>query len=857
VSELRETANAARQRLAAGQQALTTAWRRKNQGTALLEGRAALVDGVLQEVWAALGMPASCALVAVGGYGHGQLYPGSDVDLLILMPDEEHTAATSNTAPQLEQLIGLLWDIGLDIGHSVRSVNQCLDEAERDITVQTSLLEARYLAGSRALYEDFEQSYNAAMQPALFFKAKQLEQAERYARFNDTPYSLEPNCKESPGGLRDLQVIQWVARAAGIGDDCKSLAKAGLITLPEVRQFERADRLLCDLRIELHLLAGRREDRLLFDHQEKLAAAMGIAATTAKRASEALMQHYYRNAKLVTQLNSLVMQVLADRLLPARQGPPIVIDNHFQMVREQIDVRAEDVFQRHPRAILECFLLQMQRSEIKGMTPRTLRALWRAQAGIDAAFRRDPANRELFLKLFQQQHLIHPMRRMNQFDILGRYLPAFGRIVGQMQHDLFHVYTVDQHILQVMRNLRRFAMPECAHEFPFCSRLMAGFDKRWLLYIAALFHDIAKGRGGDHSQLGKKDAARFCRDHGITGDDAELVIFLVEQHLAMSQVAQKQDLADSEVVLAFAARVGNIRRLTALYLLTVADIRGTSPKVWNAWKGKLLEDLFRMTASVLKGTAVLQLSGVAERQEEARRILRYHGLRPDVELELWSQLDTGYFMRHAAEEIAWHTRTLYHCPDSPKPVVRARLNPMGDGLQVMVYTPDQTLLFARLCGFFARLGYSIVDAKIHTTRHGYALDSFVVFAFDSIQNYRDMIALIEHDIAEQLERQPPLPATLSGRLSRLVRHFPVTPEIEIRADERGSHYLMSISAADRPGLLYAIARVLGQHGITLHTAKIATLGERVEDVFLISGKELAQTATLIRLEQDLLKALQV
>ncbi|MDP2132334.1 MAG: [protein-PII] uridylyltransferase, partial [Sulfuritalea sp.] len=556
------------------------------------------------------------------------------------------------------------------------------------------------------------------MQPALFFKAKQLEQAERYARFNDTPYSLEPNCKESPGGLRDLQVIQWVARAAGIGDDWKSLARAGLITASEVRQFERADRLLCDLRIELHLLAGRREDRLLFDHQEKLAAAMGIAATAARRASEALMQHYYRNAKLVTQLNSLVMQVLADRLLPARQGPPIVIDNHFQMVREQIDVRDEDVFQRHPRAILECFLLQMQRSEIKGMTPRTLRALWRAQAGIDAAFRRDPANRTLFLKLFQQQHLIHPMRRMNQFDILGRYLPAFGRIVGQMQHDLFHVYTVDQHILQVMRNLRRFAMSECAHEFPFCSRLMAGFDKRWLLYIAALFHDIAKGRGGDHSQLGKKDAARFCRDHGITGDDAELVVFLVEQHLIMSQVAQKQDLADSEVVLAFAARVGNIRRLTALYLLTVADIRGTSPKVWNAWKGKLLEDLFRMTASVLKGTAVLQLSGVAERQEEARRILRYHGLRPDVELDLWNQLDTGYFMRHAAEEIAWHTRTLYHCPNSPRPVVRARLNPMGDGLQVMVYAPDQALLFARLCGFFARLGYNIVDAKIHTTRHG-------------------------------------------------------------------------------------------------------------------------------------------
>jgi [protein-PII] uridylyltransferase len=691
----------------------------------------------------------------------------------------------------------------------------------------------------------------------VFFRAKQLEQAERYARFNDTPYSLEPNCKESPGGRRDLQVIRWVARAAGIGEDWKALAKAKLITTSEVRQLESADQFLRDLRIELHLLTGRREDRLLFDHQEKLAAAMGVHPTDAKRASEVLMQRYYQNAKLVTQLNSLVMQVLSGRLLPAREGPPIIIDAHFQMVREQLDVRTEDVFQRHPRAILECFLLQMQRSELKGMTPRTLRALWRAQDRVDAAFRRDPENRALFLKLFQQNHLIHPLRRMNQYDILGRYLPAFGQIVGQMQHDLFHVYTVDQHILQVMRNLRRFAMPEFAHEYPFCSRLMAGFEKRWLLYVAALFHDIAKGRGGDHSQLGKKDAARFCRDHGVSEEDTALVVFLVEHHLTMSQVAQKQDLADPDVILAFARKVGDIRRLTALYLLTVADIRGTSPKVWNAWKGKLLEDLFRMTAGVLKGTAVLQLTGVSERQEEARGILRYHGLRPDVELELWSQLDTGYFMRHTAEEIAWHTRTLYHRPSSPEPVVRARLNPMGDGLQVMVYAKDQPLLFARLCGFFARLGYSIVDAKIHTTRHGYALDSFVVFAFDSTLAYRDMIGLIEHDITEQLTQQPPLPAGFGGRLSRLVRHFPVTPEVDIRADERGNQYLMAISAADRPGLLYAIARVLSQHGITLHTAKIATLGERVEDVFLISGRELAQTATLVRLEQDLLTVLQV
>ena len=857
MSDLRQLAATARQRLVAGQQQLAAAWREQRDSEAMLGGRAALVDTVLQDVWHALALPPECALAAVGGYGRGQLYPASDVDLLILIPDDGHAAQDSTVAAQLEQLIGLLWDIGLDIGHSVRSTGQCLDEGERDITVKTALLEARYLAGSRALYDEFEQSCNAALEPAAFLTAKHLEQAERYAKFHDTPYSLEPNCKESPGGGRDLQAIQWVARAAGIGDDWKALARAGLISAPEVRQFERADRFLAELRIELHLLNGRREDRLLFDHQEKLAVAMGMGPTETKRASEVLMQRYYQNAKLVTQLNALVMQVLADRLLAVNAGPPIVIDAHFQMVRDMLDVRDEEVFQRHPRAILQCFLLQMQRSEIKGMTPRTQRALWRSQSRIDAAFRRDPENRALFLKLFQQKHLTHPMRRMNQYDILGRYLPAFGRIVGQMQHDLFHVYTVDQHILQVMGNLRRFVMPEFAHEYPFCSRLIVGFDKRWLLYVGARFHDIAKGRGGDHSQLGKKDAARFCKDHGITGEDAELVVFLVEQHLTMSQVAQKQDLADPDVILAFAARVGNMRQLTALYLLTVADIRGTSPKVWNAWKGKLLEDLFRMTAGVLKGSSVLQLTGVAERQEEARRILRYHGLRPDIEVELWSQLDTGYFMRHAADEIAWHTRTLYHRPSGAEPVVRARLNPMGEGLQVMVYVPDQPLLFARLCGFFARLGYSIVDAKIHTTRHGYALDSFVVFAFDATQSYRDMIGLIEHDIAEQLTRLPPLPTTFGGRLSRQVKHFPVTPEVDIRADERGSQYLLSLTAADRPGLLYGVARVLGEHSITLHTAKISTLGERVEDSFLISGRELAHTATLVKLEQDLLGVLQV
>ncbi|MCX7170230.1 MAG: [protein-PII] uridylyltransferase, partial [Proteobacteria bacterium] len=688
-------------------------------------------------------------------------------------------------------------------------------------------------------------------------KAKQLEQEERYARHNDTAYSLEPNCKESPGGLRDLQSILWIARAAAQGGTWREMARNGLMPHAEALQLERVENFLRHVRIRLHYLARRREEKLIFDYQEALAQAFGIERSETKRASELLMQRYYLNAKHITQLNTILLQNLGERIFPGYRAAPIFIDEHFQMDREMLDVRSEDIFEQHPPAILKSFLLLQQRSELKGMTARTLRALWRARGRIDAAFRREPANRALFLSLFQQKRLVHELRRMNQYDILGRYLPAFGKVVGQMQHDLFHVYTVDQHILQVVRNLRRFTMPEFAHEYPLCSRLIAGFERHWLLYLAALFHDIAKGRGGDHSRLAVADARRFCKEHGISAEDTDLVAFLVEHHLTLSAVAQKQDLADPEVIRQFAAVVTTERRLIGLYLLTVADIRGTSPKVWNAWKGKLLEDLYAITRRLLSGSTPQQALGLAGRQEEARGILRFHGLRPGIEEAFWEQLDTVYFMRHAAEEIAWHTRVLYHRPVATEPVVKARINQIGEGLQVMVYVPDQPELFARLCGVFARLGYSIADAKIHTTRHGYALDSFVLLDPGQHLLYRDMAALLEHDLVEHLIKRPALEAPASGRLSRQVKHFPITPEISIRPDEKGEYYVMSVMAADRPGLLYSIALVLSRHGVDLHTAKIATLGERVEDTFLISGKELSKTATLVKLEQELLEVLQV
>jgi [protein-PII] uridylyltransferase len=811
------------------------------------------VDAALTSAWLSFRMPPQTALVAVGGYGRGELFPHSDVDVLILLD----STADTELQGKLEELVQLFWDIGLEIGHSIRTVEECLAESAADITVQTSLLEARLVTGDRKLFHVLQERCNAAINPQAFFQAKTLEMRQRHAKYEDTPYSLEPNCKESPGGLRDLQVILWVAKAAGLGGSWRKLAERGLITPTEARQLTQKERAFKDIRIRLHIHAGRREDRLVFDVQTPIAETFGFKTTDTRRASEYLMQHYYWAAKAVTQLNTILLQNIEAQLFP-QQGEPQRINAHFNEINGLIDVARDDTFAVTPSAMLEVFLLLAQHSELKGMTARTLRALWHERFKIDRKFRLDPANRALFLQIIQApQGITHALRGMNQTSILGRYLPNFRRIIGQMQHDLFHVYTVDQHILMVVRNVRRFTMTEHAHEYPFCSQLMANFARPWLLYIAALFHDIAKGRGGDHSQLGMADARRFCKEHGLTKEDTQLVVFLVEHHLTMSQVAQKQDLSDPDVIRHFANIVGDERHLTALYLLTVADIRGTSPKVWNAWKGKLLEDLYRMALRVLGGEDSSVEHELKNRQEIALKTLRLYGLPDSAHQRLWEQLDVAYFLRHDAADIAWQTRSLCNKVDSAKPVVKCRLAPIGEGVQVAVYVKDQPDLFARICSYFDRKNFSILDAKIHTTRHGYALDTFLITEPAFANSYRDIISLIEHELTQLLESHAPLPAPCKGRLSRLSRTFPVTPTVDLRPDERGQYYLLSISANDRNGLLYSIANVLAKYRVNLHTAKIMTLGERVEDVFLVDGSVLNHARSQIQLETDLLEALRV
>lgn len=851
---LRAVATAVRKRISEGRVRLRDHFENRAEPARLLSENALLVDDALRELWQAAQLPAGTTLVAVGGYGRGQLYPNSDVDVLILLREEP----CRETRQLIEGLIGVFWDIGLEIGHSVRTIEECIEESALDVTVQTNLLEARWLAGEKSLLEEMLRKHREALKLPAFLIAKRAEQEQRYNRFNDTPFALEPNCKEGPGGLRDLQTLVWIALAADLGASWEALTAQGLITHEECNELNKSERFLQTVRIRLHHITRRREDRLLFDHQEALARALGIGATSTRRASEVMMQRYYLVAKKITQLNALLLQNLASRILPAGLDTPIPIDERFCKRQNLLDVVDDRLFAKTPSAILDAFLILEQHDDLKGMTARTLRALWQSRGLVDSAFRRDPANRQRFLALFQQpQGITHAFRWMNQYGILGRYLPAFGQIVGQMQHDLFHVYTVDQHILQVMRNLRRMTMDEHAHEYPLCTRLITAMDRHWLLYIAALFHDIAKGRGGDHSKLGMADARNFCVEHGLSEEDTDLVEWLVEQHLTMSQIAQKSDLSDASVIERFAALVKTERRLVALYLLTHADIRGTSPKVWNGWKAKLLEDLFLTTQRLLRGDTPAQAKGLAERLDEARVRLRFFGLVEGVERSFWDELDTVYFMRHEIDELVWHTRMLYYRPSGEEAVVKARPSQIERGLQVMVYARDTQDLFVRLCAFFSRHGLSILDAKIHTTRHGYALDSFVLLDPGGEDNYREMVPLIEHDLGERLRQNAPIDKPGSGRLSRQVRHFPITPEVSIRPDERGQHYILSVAAADRPGLLFEIASVLTAHHVNLHTAKIATLGERAEDTFLISGPDLAATSAIVKLEGALLAKLQI
>lgn len=843
-----------RQALIDGRARLKADYQKRPQPDRNLRAHTALVDRIITQIASDIELSADIALVAVGGYGRGFLFPASDVDILVLLPDAAPITTTSGTpSAVIEAFVGLLWDIGLEPAISVRTLSECLEEAARDITVDTSMLEARWLWGNRTLADELTRQLNARRSLPAFLQDKIEEQRRRHARHNDIALNLEPNIKESPGGLRDLQTVLWIARAANLGGnamtDWRALAKAELITAAEATLISKHRRVLIDLRIRLHYLASRREDRLVFDYQTTLAEQLKLKPTRMKIASEVLMRRYYLSAKIIWQLNSILLANLSERIMRKKRDVVRKIDDHFELINGNIAAVDLGIFERDPRTIFRAFLALQRTEEAEFFSAETLRAIWREAPNIGPAFREDRAVAETFLEILQSQRLTFSMRRLSRYGILGRYIPAFGRIVGQMQHDLFHVYTVDEHILMVLRNMRRLVLPRFKHEFPFCHELADAFDGKHLLYLACLFHDIAKGRGGDHSALGSGDARRFCRQLGLSPANVELVAWLVETHLVMSATAQKQDISDPEVISQFAAKVGNERRLTALYLLTVADIRGTSPHVWNGWKAKLLEELFRSTRRLLRGD-----SAVNQHWLEFKRQDTLAQLKTTEEPPLWSKVNDRYFQRFDVDDLTWHAEAIGANVAPASAQIFVREDESASLYEVLVMTRDESGVFARMTHAFERMQYDILSARIYTTTNGYALDSFLLLPKSRTRPPQEtVISVVKKELQIALATTE-IAVPTRARAARQAKHFPLTPEVAIRHSRVAPYFELSITCADRPGLLSAIARALHQANINLHDARITTLGNRAEDVFIVEHPQLAEPAFAASLRDALVAA---
>jgi [protein-PII] uridylyltransferase len=808
----------------------------------LLQARSWLVDQVLQRVWRVImaGQTDNAALVAVGGYGRSELMPGSDIDLLMLLPEADHPDL--NVA--LEQLLVFLWDIGLEVGHSVRTVGDCIEQSLADVTVITNLMESRLLAGDPGLYRRMQ----AAVSPDRiwnsrdFFKAKHSEQLQRHHKYHDTAYKLEPNVKESPGGLRDIQVISWVAnRHFGTGS-LEELVEHGFLTASEYDALVEGRNFLWEVRFALHTLTGRGEDRLLFDYQRTLASQFGHRDDDQRLGVEAFMKRYYQAIMKLSRLNEMLLQLFEEELLyPGGSGEIAPLNNRFQVRNGFIEIRFDSVFRHYPYALLEIFLLLQQHPDIRGVRADTTRAIRSHRHLIDEEFRDDIRCRSLFMEIIRQPTgVTHELRRMNVYGVLAAYLPVFEHITGLMQYDLFHTYTVDEHILFVVRNLRRFALGEYADEVPLCSQVFTTIPKPELLYLAGLFHDIAKGRGGDHSELGGRDARDFCARHDLSDYDSELVGWLVEHHLLMSTVAQREDISDPVVVNRFANIVANPVRLDYLYLLTVADIRGTNPDLWNTWKGALLSQLYYGTRRALQRgleDPMERAEHIQQVQAGARQLLSElpsTAAQPD---DMWQRLGEEYFLRHTTEQVARHTQLLANRANGEDCVVSIQPVTERGSTEIFIYAPSDDALFTLITAVLDQLGLNVVDAGIITTDDGYVLNTFHVLDGDGAP-LQDALRIeeIQNVLSREIESEDRKAWHVSRRTPRQYRHFPIRTVIAFKPDETDQRTVMELITADRPGLLSQVGRAFTECRVRLQNAKITTLGARAEDVYYITDR---------------------
>jgi [protein-PII] uridylyltransferase len=827
----------------------------------LVHARADLIDAALREAWHkhCAGF-ASWALVAVGGYGRGELHPASDIDILLLVPQ----APDAQGSAAVEKLVAFLWDIGLEVGHSVRTVSECAEESVGNVSVMTTLLESRLLAGSAELL--------AAMRTALsperiwpvkqFFEAKVQEQTDRHLKANDTAYNLEPNVKTGPGGLRDIQTIAWVAKRHFGADTLDNLVTHGFLTEAELRRLKQAQAFLWKVRFGLHTLNGRREDRLLFDHQLRLAKTFGYEDASYTLAVEQFMQRYYRTVMDVSLLNELLLELFREAILNESE-PPRPLNARFQVRNGSLEAVSEEVFARTPSTLLELFALLQQNPEIRGVRASTMRAVAKNLWLIDEEFRQNPRHHRLFLEILRAPvGVTHELRRMNTYGVLGRYIPAFGRVVGRMQYDLFHAYTVDAHTLFVVSNLRRFAIPRYDHELPDASRVMQQLPKSEVAYLAALFHDIAKGRGGDHSELGAVDAEAFCLEQGLSRYDARLVAWLVRNHLELSITSQKQDIGDPQVINAFARKVGDETRLDYLYVLTCADVRGTNPKLWNSWKASLFRDFYQRVKRALRRGLESPIDAehlLRETQDAARSLLLEHGIAEEAIAGSWTRFSPAYFLQHSPEEIAWHTRLLAERDAaSDEPLIALEPQSLRGTTAALIFARPRRHGFARTTAALDQLGLNIVDARITPTGDGFSLDLYHLLEDDGAPiTDSDREAEIGRALWRSLQGPADTPFAVSRRAPRQARMFNTPTHINLSVDERNRRSVLELTAGDRPGLLCEVGKVLMAEHVELHAAKIMTVGERAEDVFYLTDLENRPltTSAAEQLKQRMVQAL--
>ena len=821
--------------LAQGQAYLKHQFEQQADIIELIHQRSSFVDQVLQQLWSQFfSTDEGIALLAVGGYGRGELHPFSDIDLLVLVDE-----SISEQPPlSLSDFLTQLWDIGLEIGHSVRTIKECRQQAEHDITIATNLLETRCLCGDEALYLSLKRLTvaNKTWDTKLFYQAKVDEQKQRHQKYNNTANNLEPNIKESPGGFRDLQVISWIAQQHFSVKDLHGLNQKGFIEDYEFQILEKAQRFLWRVRFVLHMLAGRKQEKLMIDYQREIAKQLGYEDSENRLAVEHFMKDYYRCARSVGQMNALLVQLFEENIILADEPREIApINRRFQVHNGYLETINPGIFAFYPYAMLELFLVLQQHPEVKGVRADTIRQLHSHLHLINHKFRHDIKNRSLFMEIIRQpKGITHEFRRMNQFGVLGQYLPSFGQIVGQMQHDLFHAYTVDEHTLFLVGNLRRFSCDEFRDEFPLCSEVFYQLPKPELLYIAGLFHDIAKGRGGDHSKLGVVDAKAFCEQHSLSEFDTGIVTFLVRHHLLMSATAQRYDIDDPNVIEKFANQVKTVDKLAYLYLLTIADIRATNDNLWNGWRDSLLKQLYHSTRSWLinqeKSAKELEQKSEQQRQIAQQLLLDKSWSMQQIQA-LWNEYDPDYFLRHNVDEIIWQTEQRLRNTSST--LIALRNYDQHNTQEIFIVTQDKQGIFAAITSALEQLQLDIFDAKINTVKNGELLNTFIVNGPSGHQK------AIQSAIQRKLDNLGAVSAYCPVHTPRKMKLFETEPKIHFRVNADKNHTVLELKTHDRPGLVSTIAQVFLQCDIELINAKLTTLGDQVEDTFFISTREKA------------------